>query len=303
MSGIKKMADGTAFYSWDSRREYGAVFRVMRYPYMNKQVGCPMHGQDFSEIVFVESGQCNHHINGEIIEMHRGHMILMREQDIHGFSHVDDNGFTLLSIQFQTHVLNSLHERYFTDVQNFFGGDLPVCASKQLTEQQYDQLVDEASILAQAEQIPFYIDRFLMIVLDWVYPRREAHSDVMNMPVWLKSACLWIHDPRNFSKGVKQFVKFSGKSSHHVTRELKKHMGMTATEFINKVRIEYAARKLAETEDTLDEIARDCGYSSRAYFFKRFRERYKMTPKEYRRKNRRTIPTFRSDSMVKAFRV
>ena len=59
--------------------------------------------------------------------------------------------------------------------------------------------------------------------------------------------------------------------------------GMTITDFLNHYRLGYAAQLLATTDDPVTLIADLAGFNNRSYFNRLFRERYKLTPSEYRK--------------------
>ena len=59
--------------------------------------------------------------------------------------------------------------------------------------------------------------------------------------------------------------------------------GMTITDFLNHHRLGYAAHLLATTDDAVTLIADLAGFNNRSYFNRLFRERYKLTPSEYRK--------------------
>lgn len=59
--------------------------------------------------------------------------------------------------------------------------------------------------------------------------------------------------------------------------------GMTVTEFLNHHRLNYAVHLLTTTDDTITMISDLSGFNNRSYFNRLFRERYKLTPTEYRK--------------------
>ena len=59
--------------------------------------------------------------------------------------------------------------------------------------------------------------------------------------------------------------------------------GQTVSEFINSYRIKYAAKLLANSEETISEIMDMSGFINRSYFNKVFRGYYKLTPSEFRK--------------------
>ena len=75
-------------------------------------------------------------------------------------------------------------------------------------------------------------------------------------------------------------------SANYVSTLFKKHSGMNISDYIIKVRMEHAARLLADTNFKTYEIAEQIGYTNAQYFSVLFKKYYKMTPKEYRNKNK-----------------
>ena len=65
-------------------------------------------------------------------------------------------------------------------------------------------------------------------------------------------------------------------------KRLKDTVNLSASEFIAKIRVEYAMDKLSNTNQTVSEIAWMTGFSSPSYFIKTFKRHCGMTPKEFR---------------------
>lgn len=65
----------------------------------------------------------------------------------------------------------------------------------------------------------------------------------------------------------------------HGTRE-----GFSA--FVNRCRINYAAKMLSESDETIDTIAWQCGFSHTSYFIRTFRRYHGMSPTQYRQNER-----------------
>ena len=61
----------------------------------------------------------------------------------------------------------------------------------------------------------------------------------------------------------------------------------TPKEYIQRFKIEHAARQLKTTNQTIQEIIYSSGYNSRSQFYTEFRKHYGITPKEYRAQDRK----------------
>ena len=72
-------------------------------------------------------------------------------------------------------------------------------------------------------------------------------------------------------------------SATYLNQLFKQELGMTIKQYISEMRMERAEQLLAQTYETVDEIAAKCGYSNGNYFAKAFRENRKMSPTDYRK--------------------
>lgn len=66
-------------------------------------------------------------------------------------------------------------------------------------------------------------------------------------------------------------------------RLTKKYFGQTPANYMNFVRLQYAANMMNNTDKPIGEIATDCGFSDISYFSKLFKRLYSMSPAKYRR--------------------
>lgn len=73
-----------------------------------------------------------------------------------------------------------------------------------------------------------------------------------------------------------------GISSSYLSRLFKRETKISLQDFINDVRVEKAANLLVYSEETLPGIAEYVNFPSQSYFGKIFKQKMKMTPKQYR---------------------
>ena len=77
-------------------------------------------------------------------------------------------------------------------------------------------------------------------------------------------------------------------SSSYLSRLFKKETGVTVTDYITAERMEKARQLLEQTDQSIESITQQVGYPTHHYFTKRFKQRYGVTPKEYRQQRRFT---------------
>ena len=70
---------------------------------------------------------------------------------------------------------------------------------------------------------------------------------------------------------------------YHFLRIFKGITGVSPIEYRNNIRIEHAKEMLADTDDLVDEISRNVGYSSNVYFCDAFKAKVGISPTQYRK--------------------
>lgn len=84
---------------------------------------------------------------------------------------------------------------------------------------------------------------------------------------------------------VDDLCRMLGMSQSSFYRKLKTMTGQSVNEFIQNIRLKYAARLLRETTKTISEIAFDVGFSDSSYFSRAFRKCFRVSPKAWRENN------------------
>lgn len=83
----------------------------------------------------------------------------------------------------------------------------------------------------------------------------------------------------------KTIAEMLGTNEKYIFDVVKEFYGTNISDYINKLRLNYARNQLALPHDTrtIDTIALDAGFNSRSVFYRLFKEHYGMTPVEFRR--------------------
>ena len=89
----------------------------------------------------------------------------------------------------------------------------------------------------------------------------------------------------HFTKDIKleDLAKILGLSISQLNRKFKSTLGETPIQYLLKVRINKASDRLVQSNDTVSEIAYDCGFNNRTYFNKQFKKYTGQTPSDYRK--------------------
>lgn len=72
--------------------------------------------------------------------------------------------------------------------------------------------------------------------------------------------------------------------TYYLSRLLKKHTGSNFKELLQQRKLQQAVYLLKQTTLTADSIIEAVGYDNSSYFYRKFKEKYHCSPKEYRRR-------------------
>src|ERR1700722_16032685 len=74
----------------------------------------------------------------------------------------------------------------------------------------------------------------------------------------------------------------AGKSRFHLHRHFRQAVGETPRGFIERLRLEQAAARLLDSNESVFQIALGAGFSSHEVFIRAFRRKFGCTPARYR---------------------
>ena len=86
-----------------------------------------------------------------------------------------------------------------------------------------------------------------------------------------------------------ELAELMGYSVYWLSHEIKKRTGNTYKELVQTKRMNQAAYMLTNSRVPVAEIIRMVGYDNTSYFHRKFKERYGISPKEFRQQNTNSI--------------
>jgi len=248
----------------------------------------PLHRHDFPEVFWVAHGAGTHWINGEEHPLHAGILVMIRPGDAHGFRS-DKQGVLVKNIALRPDVLAHVHRRYFRQDDGFWNGkNAAVPRHYSVSPDQLKQLNAAFDELARDSAGLFDIERFLLNLLHLIHCESGSNearqlAAYPGLPGWLARALVrWGEDPGLFSEGTPALARLAGRSPEHVARVLHGSTGRTPTEWLNGMRMGYAAKQLEVTNRKVLDIAMECGFGSLGHFYAVFQNAHHCAPRAYR---------------------
>ena len=112
---------------------------------------------------------------------------------------------------------------------------------------------------------------------DGLFRDRAASQD------WFLYVVDQMKEPEALARGVPEMVRLSGKSHEYLCRVCKRQLGMTPVQFVNDLRLTYAANRLRHSADSIIDVCYAAGFDNLSHFYHLFRRKYDLTPGDFRR--------------------
>ncbi len=249
----------------------------------------PLHFHDYYEIILVISDGVIHVVNGEKQLLKKGSLLFIRKQDTHTFEYGIGGNVSFLNFAFTEEVISSL----FFYLSNGFCFDKllsvkmpPIVVLTGRDISYVKGLFDELSAFPPEDVLERkYQSRIVLFKIFTkffsAYKFIEQQSEE-NMPFWLVQFDKEMHKIENFSEKAEHMVKLSGKCQAYLGRMLKKYFGITATEYLNNIRLQYLANMLSSTDIPILDLCYECGYNNISWAYTLFKEKFGVTPLAYR---------------------
>ena len=239
------------------------------------------HDHDFHEVFWVEQGSGWHHINHRKRPLREGMVVWVRDTDIHALSAEEAGSMRIANLAFSKRHWEDLIKRYFPAEKDPMQG---TAASREFSPGLDGLLIIKrlAQRLDTAIRSRAQLDLFL---LEMMFLGRHAAPVENRSPViadWLQAACDGIKNPKHLEVGLESFYRLAGRSPDHVARACRRQLGISPTEVVNSARLEHAATRLTASDDSILDIADECGLPNMAHFYKLFAARFGTTPRRYR---------------------
>lgn len=243
------------------------------------------HNHDYYEFIVVLSGNLIEVLNGEEYLLSKYSMHFLRPQDCHYFIGNNKKNTNMLR---NIAIEKNLFEKYikefdFLDLDSIY---IPTTISPNIFES-YIEKTNQLFDLRYSEKTRQFI--LQSIVFDLLFAIKINKIHIKDIPAWLKKTYEQTIKDNNFLKGLDELILVSGKSQEHLTRAFKKYFSITPTEFLNKKKLEYAAKLLTNTNLKIIDILYESGFDNVSYFNRLFKNQFTMKPSEYRDINKKYL--------------
>jgi len=129
----------------------------------------------------------------------------------------------------------------------------------------------------------------LLLALDVVATAARAAGEAdasMSLPSTVATALALIEDDVAFPWTLGELSRLTYVGPTHLARSFARSLGMPPMHYLTQIRAERAAVMLTRTDDTVASIGAAVGWPDPAYFSRRFRAVFGMSPRDFRHRQR-----------------
>ncbi len=244
------------------------------------------HTHEYYELFLMLDGNALHIVNGAERPLGRGDLVFIRPFDDHDYIGIGGKPFSLLNIAFSARICDMLFEYLGEGFKksHLLGSFLPPEVRLSDYElERFSKMMD--NIRAIDPKNYGEISSAFRILIFNVFTRyfADAFENEEKLPIWLEEMCNTVKKDGNFSKGSEFFFGLTDKSREHVSRTVKKYMGLTVSEYINGLRLNFIANMLKNSNHSVSDIIFESGFNNISWAAEQFKAKYGVTMREYRK--------------------
>ncbi|MBU9736537.1 AraC family transcriptional regulator [Diplocloster agilis] len=268
--------------------------KLYHMPYSQKISSFPMHWHNEFEITLAQSGKGLYRIDSREYIIEKNDIIIISPRVMHSGQRMEQLDFVTDSFVFQPGFLSSaLPEVTSLNYLNpIFEGELCFIQIIRPSQPGHKDLkhcfLNMKSCYINKE--PYYELRLKELLLHFFYllfhhnflSIQKSRPVIRENEEKIRIALKYIEEHYSDDLSIDKLADLTGFSPCHFMNTFKKYVGLPCNKYITQFRLDLAAKLLSETRDPIMNIALMIGYNNISYFNRSFRDKFGITPREYR---------------------
>jgi AraC family transcriptional regulator, dual regulator of chb operon len=252
-----------------------------------------MHDHDFAELFIINRGGIIHKVNGRSEFLKEGQIVFIRPEDVHCFGNAGTE-CELYNLAFNITLIEKCAEfaENGLDLSEYFSKAYP--PTMEFPREEKERIVCEMEIaveelIADPKRAKMQFSILVLKLFSLCFSGKRDMAFASQIPGWLEQVCEKMKSRGNYIKGLVRMQELAYCSPEHLCRSCKAYLGKSPTEFINELRINFAASKLIHSDEKIFSIAIDSGFSNLSHFYHQFKKHNGLSPAIYRKKQQQNV--------------
>lgn len=252
------------------------------------------HTHDYCEFCLVVSGNIRQSCNGRVFDMNAKQLCFVRANDTHSTVCHNCELAVIYNIGIPQKITNKMLDMYEISLEDLYKPELPLVVD--LNDREFQVLLSKINIFENRD-FGEYHKYILINLLSEFFFLLFSHKplDLLDsikmpeeLPEFMKDILKNLENPEYFTGGVAQIFSMTNLSREYISRSFRKYLNCTPTEYINRLRVNYAKNLIMQENCSISEACFKSGFKSESHFFSQFKKMYFCTPRKYQESQRRT---------------
>lgn len=259
------------------------------------------HNHDFFELAYITGGSAKHVLNDtEEIRVRKGNFFIIDYGTVHRYS--ESRGLQLVNCLFLPEVIDETltGARAFTDILRVclmryyrqYPGFVPVNRIFTDEDGRVGEIIAHLQMEYEKKEVGYQevfrsgLMEILIVIMRKVIAEDRILSSKVSYSEPVEQAMEYL--ARNYREQtvLGTFCEKYHYSRQYISRRFKQETGITAMEYLHRIRMEASCELLTTSRLSIQEIAQTVGYEDVKFFRQIFRRFFQMAPADYRKKTR-----------------
>ena len=251
----------------------------------------PLHWQDTLEVIFVLEGSIKIGLESEKYIINKRELEIINPNEVYKMEGKEDNLVLILQID------PGFFEKYYEDAKDTFYYTNSSDNNAQEDEKYYELRTLISIVVYEAiSKLDDYEDQIEENLLSMMYHLLNNFHYLFYEEESLREDDIQLERYHRIMKylsnnymnkvSLQDIAKQEFLSSQYLSYKIKEVFGHGFNEYLNQIRVEESTKLLLDTDKSIGEISEEVGFSHPRYYNKHFKIHYKLTPIQYRKKNK-----------------
>lgn len=262
----------------------------------NRFINVYPHVHPWIELGYMYSGSCDHTIFHSSHTLKKGQVFILDSEAPHSVENLGENDILITMIMSKPYFTDSFFNHF--SEESVLSRFLVNAISKQTSHDNYiifnseknrrvtmfllELMCEHISPSMNSRDIISSLISLLFLELISVFEADKALQQLQLNKSTIVPILKYIETNYKYCD-LKSTAAFFNMNPNYLTTILKRDTGYSFKELIQKQRFRSITNLLRNTKLSVEEIAFQTGYENTTYFYKKFREEFGCSPKEYRR--------------------
>lgn len=256
----------------------------------------PKHRHNYVEVIYMCQGSTTHIVDGDEVVLEEGDLLFLNQNAVQEIlpAREEDIAVNFIILPEFFNMAFSMMGEEENMLKEFLVGTL--CGKNEMTSYLYFHVADILPIQNLVENMVWTIFYDLsnkrscnQITMGLLLLMLLNHMDKMetgssHFDKELTGVVLSYVEEHYKNGSLSELAEMLGYDVYWLSREIKKRTGKTYKELLQAKRMNQALYLLNSSTLPILDIIESVGYDNTSYFYRKFKEKYGMSPKEYREK-------------------